>query len=247
MFLEKIICYYLRNSVLIKKKTNQNKTPKCVSSPYTYVECNPSTPQSKTKQKNLTKPYGFWVNLCTLMFHFAFDFFCCWHFCSYESMDALKQRFDLSCLSLPHEWLSVINITPSDCGVSNGIPYPKITPQNHTLFTLGKNCWEERCKWLLSLLLMSDRAHPCTKNQTDPAGSEQSFVPDLCLCFAGEPASEAVLKPPSPSFPIRKYWNGSPLPKGETTVPSSHLAWQLRPAVHSCAPSQQQEVQAHSF
>jgi len=53
-------------------------------------------------------------------------------------MDALKQRFDLSCLSLPHERLSVINIIPSDCGVSNGIPYPKITPKNSPSVHIGK-------------------------------------------------------------------------------------------------------------
>lgn len=59
-------------------------------------------------------------------------------------------------------------------------------PKNHSLFTLGKNCWEERCKLLLSLLLMLDTAHLCTKNHIDPEGSEQSLVPDLFLCFAGE-------------------------------------------------------------
>lgn len=97
--------------------------------------------------------------------------------------------FDLSCLSLSHKRLSVINIIPSDCGISNSIPYPKIIQKKKkkiTLFTLGKNCWEERYKWLLSLLFMSDTAHLWTKNQINPAGSEQSLVLDFCLCFGGE-------------------------------------------------------------
>lgn len=61
-----------------------------------------------------------------------------------------------------------------------------------------------------------------------------------------KPKSEAVLKALSPSFPIRKYWNVSPFPRltqGENT----HLAWQLRPAAHSCTHFQQQKIQTHSF
>lgn len=126
-FWKKIICYYIRNSVFIKKKK--------VSSPYTYVECYLSTSQSKMNKTNNNKqkqslPQSLWLLSQALYTHVPFFFwlfFCCWHFCSCKSMDALKERFGLSCLSLPCRMLLVINIIPSDCGVSNGIPSPKIT------------------------------------------------------------------------------------------------------------------------
>lgn len=53
--------------------------------------------------------------------------------------------------------------------------------------------------------------------------------------FLVKPMSKAVLSSPSPPFSRRKY-----------VVPSSLLAWQPRPAVHRCAPSQQQQGRAHS-
>lgn len=105
-------------------------------------------------------------------------------------------------------------------------------PKNHSLFMIGKNCWGEGCKWLLPLLVMSGTDHLGTQNKTDPAELGQSW----CLpVFLVKPMSKAVLSSPSPPFSRRKY-----------VVPSSLLAWQPRPAVHRCAPSQQQQGWAHS-
>lgn len=187
----------------------------------------------KVKWKCLTKSYSFWVKPCTLIFCFAFNFLWRGHFCSYKSWAALKQWFDLPCPSLPHKSLSVINIIPSDCGASNGIPCPKITPQKW----LCVHIWTELLGRKVQMTLAS--AHnvryrsPGHQEQDKPSRTQTTFL--FLMSTPVKPMSEAVLKPPAPPFHIRK-----------STVPSSLLAWQARPAVHRCAPSQQHQGQAHS-
>lgn len=92
---------------------------------------------------------------------------------------------------------------------------PQRSPKK-SQFILRKYCWEERCRWLLSLLLMSDAAHVCIRNQMDPSGSEQSPVLNSVSLLLVKPKSEAVFKPVSSSSPLSKQWNGSPSPEEET-------------------------------
>lgn len=92
---------------------------------------------------------------------------------------------------------------------------PQRSPKK-SQFILRKYCWEERCRWLLSLLLMLDAAHVCIRNQMDPLGSELSLVLNSVSLLLVKPRSEAVLKPVSSFSPLSKQWNGSPSPEEET-------------------------------
>lgn len=138
------------------------------------------------KWKYLTKSYSFWVKPCTLIFHFAFNFLWCGHFCSYKSWAALKQWFDLPCLSLPHKSLSVINIILSDCGVSNGIPCPKITPQK----SLSVHVWKKLLGRKVRMTLASARnvryRSSGHQEQDRPSRTQTTSVPDVYPCLSGE-------------------------------------------------------------
>lgn len=120
------------------------------------------------------------------MFHFSFDFFLL--------LLAFLQLYAVNGCPEGKIWSSLPELAlqkaigkkyyPSDCGVSNGIPYPKITQK-----IILCSCWEERegsHKWLLFLLFMSDSAHLFMKYQIDLSESQQSLVPELCFSFAGE-------------------------------------------------------------